>query len=187
MKFYIKDIAPEGRKISCTLEDAQVRAFLTAGGVELVDAPTFMQLDLQLSKMDETVIVRGKIHGEYSVTCGKCLGAARIVVDEPDLILTFLPPTQMKHGDDEELSAEDLDVLLHDGEELDLEPVLREQMILALPIAPLCREDCQGICATCGAELNFEKCKCADQSNTRESSWVMHMKELKKAMSARTN
>jgi len=69
-----------------------------------------------------------------------------------------------KDGDDEvegvELEENDLDVFPYDGETVDLEPLIREQFVLAVPYAPLCREDCRGLCAQCGADKNVAPCAC---------------------------
>lgn len=68
-----------------------------------------------------------------------------------------------KNDDDDdgiELVVEDLDLYGYEGEKLDLEPLLREQLLLAVPFAPLCSETCKGLCSQCGADLNREPCSC---------------------------
>ena len=50
------------------------------------------------------------------------------------------------------------------GEELDLCEAVQEQVIMALPVRPLCREDCRGLCPVCGADLNEESCTCAEKT-----------------------
>jgi uncharacterized protein len=53
------------------------------------------------------------------------------------------------------------------GDELDLEPLARDGVLLELPLAPLCREDCAGLCPTCGANRNTESCECAPPTDVR--------------------
>ena len=53
------------------------------------------------------------------------------------------------------------------GDELDLEPLARDAVLLELPLAPLCTEDCQGLCPTCGANRNTESCDCAPPADPR--------------------
>ena len=60
-----------------------------------------------------------------------------------------------------ELDSEELDEDYFQGDELDLNVLLREQILLALPLKPLCREECRGLCRQCGANLNRESCSCA--------------------------
>ena len=58
------------------------------------------------------------------------------------------------------LSAEDLDVFAYDGERIDIEPLFREQFVRFVPYAPLCAEDCKGLCSQCGIDLNSGTCSC---------------------------
>jgi uncharacterized protein len=62
--------------------------------------------------------------------------------------------------DGAEVPAEDLDLFPFDGERVDLEPLFREQFVLAIPYAPLCREDCAGLCPQCGIDRNTGTCTC---------------------------
>ena len=70
-------------------------------------------------------------------------------------------------GDDEQVERagsfdlERADEELFDGKTIDLEPLVREQVLLALPMHAVCREDCKGLCGTCGKNLNEGECGCA--------------------------
>lgn len=69
-----------------------------------------------------------------------------------------------KHADEDdgvELAEDDLDVFPYSGDVIDLEPLVREQFVLAVPYAPLCKEDCLGLCDQCGADKNVAPCTCA--------------------------
>jgi uncharacterized protein len=123
---------------------------------------------LDLSIESRNVFVRGNLTGWFEVACGRCLGPARIPLEE-DLAVTFLPRSEMPAdadaaapGEEAEASFEedDVDVYPYDGEQVDLEQLLREQLVLAVPFAPLCRPDCQGLCPVCGTDLNREPCAC---------------------------
>lgn len=59
-----------------------------------------------------------------------------------------------------ELATDDLDVFPYAGDAVDLEPLVREQFILAVPFAPLCKDDCLGLCPQCGIDKNVESCAC---------------------------
>jgi uncharacterized protein len=127
--------------------------------------------ELDLYMEDQNVFVRGQLDGWIEVACSRCVGPAKLVVSEP-LAVTYLPHGQVAAEDDEELAgdeaevpasaadAEDMDVYSYEGEEVDLAPLLREQVILAVPFAPLCREDCKGLCPVCGIDLNTGNCTC---------------------------
>jgi uncharacterized metal-binding protein YceD (DUF177 family) len=108
----------------------------------------------------------GTFKGYLTVACSRCLEAMRIVLDEK-LLVTFMPPGEMPSEDAEpasddgvEVAEGDIDLFPFDGEKLDLEPLFREQFVLAIPYAPVCREDCKGLCPQCGIDLNSGTCSC---------------------------
>jgi uncharacterized protein len=135
-------------------------------------------LDAELYSEGENVHASGRIKGEVVVACSRCVGAAHIPLDEP-INVTWMLQSAITPDDDEgdavttenpaagaegeegvELGAEDLDVFPYDGERVDLEPLIREQLVLAVPYAPLCREDCRGLCPQCGIDRNVATCTC---------------------------
>jgi len=109
---------------------------------------------------------QGTFKGYLTVACSRCVEPVRLNLDEK-LLVTFMPASEMPSEDDEpaaeegaEVTEGDLDVFPFDGEKLDLEPLFREQFVLAIPFAPLCREDCKGLCPQCGTDLNSGTCSC---------------------------
>ena len=121
------------------------------------------------------VFASGKLVGFATVACSRCVGPVRVPIEEA-LHVTFMPPGEIPgdaaDGDDEgaEVTAEDIDVFPFDGDHIDLEPMLREQFILAVPFAPLCRDDCRGLCAQCGADRNTSPCTCEPPVDPRLES-----------------
>jgi uncharacterized protein len=67
---------------------------------------------------------------------------------------------------EEELTAEELDLDFYQGDVIDLEKYLREQILLMVPLKPLCAETCKGLCPRCGADLNHEPCRCEAEQTT---------------------
>ncbi|GHG50303.1 hypothetical protein GCM10011331_12860 [Flavimobilis marinus] len=112
-----------------------------------------LELDLRLESVMEGVLVSGNVHAELVGECARCLEP---VTDELDVTLTelYVYPERAKSaqevGDDEE--AEEVHELV--GELLDLEPALRDTIVMALPFRPLCTPDCQGLCSECGVRLS---------------------------------
>jgi uncharacterized protein len=110
-----------------------------------------------------TVHVRGHLSSPLAVECGRCLERYPFTVAQ-ELDLFFLPRTAERPAQEEEegveLSDHDVVVGYYEGEQLDLGAVVREQLFLALPLKPLCREDCRGLCPTCGTNLNTGRCTC---------------------------
>ena len=115
------------------------------------------------------VFASGDFEGEVTVACGRCVNPMKLPIREK-LLVTFMPSADMPadsedevaDDDDEgaEVGEEDLDVFPYDGETVDLEPLFREQFVLAVPFAPVCREDCKGLCAQCGIDKNTDTCSC---------------------------
>ncbi len=118
------------------------------------------KLTVRCYRTGTDVVVRGRIEGSGKTECGRCLGEAHVDLGM-DVHVLFSANAARANGDDvsdlEEGDGE-MDVLPHDGVELELGPVVREQLILALPMRPLCREDCKGLCDQCGHDLNLGAC-----------------------------
>ena len=120
--------------------------------------------DLDLYADGTHAFAAGTFKGYVRVACSRCVEPVRLDIDER-VRLTFMPPEELPADDavaeeGEELAEGDLDTFAFDGEKVDLEPFLREQIVLAVPFAPLCREDCKGLCAQCGVDLNSGTCAC---------------------------
>ncbi|MEP7381483.1 MAG: DUF177 domain-containing protein [Gemmatimonadota bacterium] len=104
----------------------------------------------------------GHLEGTSQDSCRRCLvDVATVVTDDVHLLFAE------SGGDDDVL--DDPDVFVIDAREyqLDLRPALREQWLLAVPALVTCREDCKGLCVTCGADLNLGACQCATKQDPR--------------------
>jgi uncharacterized protein len=102
----------------------------------------------------------GKIEGDVALECRRCLGEAGAhVTDEAHIIFA-------EEGDED---TDDPDVYQLDPRaiELDLRPAIREQWLLAAPSYALCRDDCKGLCPSCGADLNAGACGCPPAADAR--------------------
>lgn len=130
------------------------------------------------------VFATGRFHGELTVACSRCLDPATLAIDE-ELRVTFLPRREIAEedeaagvpdaGEGPEVAEEDLNVFPFDGERVDLEPLLREQFVLAVPVAPLCAETCKGLCPQCGIDRNTGSCSCAPPIDPRLAA-LKHLK-----------
>ncbi len=122
--------------------------------------------DLELYVDTTNAYATGTFKGELTVACSRCVDPVKLVLDEK-LMVTFMPAGDMPaddagDADDDgaEVALDDLDVFPYDGERIDLEPLMREQFVLAIPYAPLCSEDCKGLCSQCGINRNSGTCTC---------------------------
>jgi uncharacterized protein len=108
-------------------------------------------------------LLTASIAYDQTLVCDRCLKSARDRV-ESDLQL-LLVTGEDPVSEERELEAEDLGrvVVGDEDDEVDLDPILLEQMQLQVPMKPLCRPDCAGLCSQCGADLNQSPCSCATQ------------------------
>ena len=102
----------------------------------------------------------GHIAGDITVPCRRCLTEAHAQVQADSTLICAEP---------DETNEDDPDIYLIDpaGRDLDLRPAIREEWLLAQPRFVLCREDCQGLCPKCGADLNDGACGCPPRTDSR--------------------
>jgi uncharacterized protein len=119
-------------------------------GIEVLGVPegSPVHLDLRLEAVMEGVLVTGTAEADLEGECARCLEPIEDTV-RVDLQELFV----YDDADNPLVDDEDSDVSRLEGDLLDLEPVLRDAVVLALPFQPLCREDCPGLCVECGARL----------------------------------
>ena len=114
-------------------------------------------LNLHATRAGDEVELIGSVNAAVGFECDRCLKPLSIPIDQ-SFDLFYVPP--VKAGDERELGTDDLSTGFYQGESIDLDDLVREQLELALPMARLCSEDCQGLCPNCGANLNDGKCAC---------------------------
>ncbi len=107
----------------------------------------------RIGRTNRGVIVVGAAHTILADVCGRCLVELEIAIDAP-FDEEVLPTIELQSGLAVDLSQEPEAFRLSDHHELDLEPIAREAVQLAAPIAPVCRPDCLGLCPDCGVDLN---------------------------------
>jgi len=113
-----------------------------------------LELDLRLESVVEGVLVSGTVVATVVGECVRCLDPVHSDLEADLQELYAYPGREREALGSPEGSDEDLDEQqLLDGDLLDLEPVLRDAVVLALPLQPLCRVDCPGLCVQCGARL----------------------------------
>ncbi|HSE70782.1 MAG TPA: YceD family protein [Nocardioidaceae bacterium] len=118
-------------------------------GIEVLRVPegSPVEFDLRLEAVMEGVLVTGTAHADLVGECARCLEEIRddVVADFQELFVY--------EESDTATGAEDEDASRLEGDLLDLEPLLRDAVVLSLPFQPLCRDDCPGLCIECGARL----------------------------------
>lgn len=106
-----------------------------------------------------TIRVRGRIRAAVDHTCDRCLEAYRQEFDA-DFDLFFYPMETIEQGGEAAISRDETEVGFYEGEGIGLAEVVREQLLLWLPMQSLCRPACRGICPACGTNRNRSACSC---------------------------
>ena len=161
MKLWLKEILPEGCQIERQLERDWLQDVLSGGGSVNFRPAAECPISIQARRLGADVLLQSDFALELVVDCSACLRDFELRVPVA-FALTLKPaPAQRQVSSEElELSKEELGEFFFEGDFLDLGEILREQILLALPMYPRCREDCRGLCPVCGANLNETECGC---------------------------
>ncbi len=127
-----------------------------------------VELSGVVEKVDHGFSLDGEVAGSARLVCSRCLKDFVFSFAEP-VSMQFLPAVLVPREDETQLGRNDLDVHFYEEPVVDLAELAAEQVQLALPIKPLCRETCQGLCPRCGADLNQGPCACP---RTTDPRWV---------------
>ena len=107
----------------------------------------------------EKLKIQGKLETTVRVECDRCLKSLALPVAQ-EFSLEYVTADRYEQLKTAELSEEDLDLSVFDGEVIDVDEIVAEQLDLAVPYQTLCQETCKGLCPTCGVNLNLESCNC---------------------------
>jgi len=127
------------------------------GDAYRVVAPVHVVLEIHKDK-DRFRLV-GAVRTELELTCGRCLESFPLPLDGA-FDLRYIPASELSSEEEREVAEEDLDTGFYRDDRINLNELLREQFYLALPMKPLCRVECKGLCPQCGANRNAEGCQC---------------------------
>ena len=118
-----------------------------------------VELEFDLHKDKDRFRLEGTVRTVLELPCSRCLEPFRLPVDAA-VNLRYLPASDQSSDDEQEVAEEDVDISFYQDDQIDLTGLLREQFYLALPMKPLCRDDCRGLCPQCGVNRNTSTCDC---------------------------
>jgi len=125
--------------------------------LRLTEAP---EVSGRVTRDGHKVRLRGRIKARAEIDCDRCLAAIDAAVDT-EFDVTYVPASEYAAEEETaELQEEDLSLSVFEGEAIDVDDLVREQVLLALPTRALCREDCAGLCPVCGINKNTNACHC---------------------------
>jgi uncharacterized protein len=120
--------------------------------------PDRIEVSCTVRRMKETVFIGGTAATTIEARCCRCLEMTHLPVSA-SFKYTYSPPPANPQ-EEWELNAEDLDFAYYEDDMIDLDDLIFEQIMLQMPIKPLCRETCSGLCPHCGINMNVTSCSC---------------------------
>ena len=120
------------------------------------------KLALLVERDDRDVVVRGRIAVSVPQVCGRCL--ERFPTRVAPAVDARFSPRPERGKEPIELGSDDLELDFYTDDSLDLAQLVETETTLALPMKPLCRTDCRGLCPTCGGNRNVVECACAGRA-----------------------
>ncbi|HWP47835.1 MAG TPA: DUF177 domain-containing protein [Candidatus Limnocylindrales bacterium] len=121
------------------------------------------QAKIRVSRVGLDIEVYGYIPAELQLECCRCL-ESKIFPVQKYFHAIYRDAKWMETREEVELEAEDLLVSYYSEDTLNLTEIIREQLILAIPIQVFCKADCAGLCPQCGQNLNFRRCSCREDN-----------------------
>lgn len=106
--------------------------------------------------------VEGTISTDLEIECSRCLQPTEHRFEIP-FSAVFVTPENYTEAKEAELKGEDLDVSIFEGDKIDLKELVREQILLAVPVQVFCREECRGLCQKCAGDRNLIDCNCEEK------------------------
>jgi uncharacterized protein len=156
MNLDLRQIQGSAEQVRRTFTEATLRP--GSDQYEVVDAGT---LDLVVRRDKTRYRVAGRLDAMLALECCRCLGPFRLGVGV-DIDLMCVPASANTGEGDLQIEESDLSSAYYRDEQIDLGQLVCEQLQLALPMKPLCRDDCQGLCTVCGGNRNTTMCHCVE-------------------------
>lgn len=143
--------------------------------IENIRALTDLKLNGSIDGAEGRFVVSGQITGAVEADCSRCLEAFEMPIDI-DVQAVYVSPELFSSESERELVSDDLDVDVILEGKLNTDDIIREQVLLELPVKVLCKTDCNGLCAICGADLNVNDCKCGSKEADPRWSALLDLK-----------
>ncbi len=143
-----------------------IRNYPVNGMVDIAGSGSLVQGEVRLMRTDRGILAKGRLHTEVEITCSRCLSLfshpLTLNIEEE-----YSPITDVVSGASLPLPDEPGCFTIDEHHILDLTEAIRQYALLAIPMKPLCRENCAGLCPNCGHNLNQGPCDCLLVNKTK--------------------
>ncbi len=160
MKIDLTNIPAEGKELKVRFDRDWWNKDLEGARILGLGAP--LSVWIRIQPVGKKIALEGSVATSLLLQCDRCLEPYSWELSKDFRIFLSLSP--FKGGVDVELSEDDLNLEFLQGNFLELEQVVKEQIILSLPMKTLCSPECKGLCAVCGSNLNFKTCSCSKKT-----------------------
>jgi uncharacterized protein len=157
VKIRIEDITADAKELAFAEPEQEINRVLGQGPIREYHLEGPVRVSVSFYRAGMELFFAGDLKTDTRAVCARCAEEVDVSADRP-FRYVLSPKSVGYDGDDP--GAEDLEFSMYEGEEVDLSPLIREQVLLALPTRPLCRDDCRGLCPHCGVNLNRATCDC---------------------------
>lgn len=157
MRIEVDQLEGDGKTFAHTYEPEEL--ILDEERARLIEAP---QVRGSASRKGEEIRLRGSVTASAEVDCDRCLKALAVPI-EAKFDVTYIPASVYAENETAELHEDDLLLSVYEGNAIDVDEIVREQILLALPARAICREECHGLCPVCGIDRNENTCACEDK------------------------
>ncbi|HEX9079492.1 MAG TPA: DUF177 domain-containing protein [Desulfuromonadaceae bacterium] len=141
-----------------------VNAFPVLSGMQDHGECTFtapVLVDVTAAREFDHIRVSGRVSTKVELACSRCLATYEAPL-ESLFTIYFRKATSLDVAEEEETELEEQDLIsaTYSGDEIDLTHEIEEQVVMEMPLKPLCNEECKGLCPVCGTDLNRSACSC---------------------------
>jgi uncharacterized protein len=167
MQIIVPKIPKDGLKLTLSMDESWVDELIMESLPEENPDKASFKGQVTIRKTSDNVQVEGQISIQIKPPCARCLEEVPYQLDVPFCI--NLAPRYHVESEDEndeishdeiELTQDDLEFNFYDGHQFHLKDILRDPLVLALPLRFLCQQECRGLCTQCGCNLNEKACTC---------------------------
>jgi uncharacterized protein len=179
MQFKVKDIGDDGLDVDVPITASWLARECGDAGVAV--APSGVGFSGRIEPSGSDYLLRGSLSGGFVTACARCLEPATLPLDV-EISVVYVEDqggggggggkTKGKDDDEDEEGVDAPDVIRFSDGLIDLGSELREEILLALPVSVLCREDCAGLCPVCGGNRNASPCDCEERQRQKQSKFA---------------
>jgi uncharacterized protein len=162
LKFRVEDIGGEEQEQTFSQEESWLGERLAGETQRSFCFTDPIKIRLKLSRAGKVILLRSRIEAKVEWICARCLTPFSKTVTS-EFTTSLKPKPDFPLAEEVELNRQDLETDFYEGEEIDVTPLVQDQILLSLPAKAICDEECRGLCARCGQNLNRETCQCPEK------------------------